>query len=287
MNIAVNHTSNAAMTFCLVLSTASTFGQSPASTEAIPFRAFTLPVIINNESVLTDSFDESCFEGNRKYVKSDKIVLAYDIKECRAKSGSTPTFFLEIADKGKTYLIKDWQTDIKPNERKSLSEIPESNKTRNRDVAVERSSQLWQKSQEELKVKLRASKVLGLTIVQASIKDESEYTEGTGLEISVQNPTEKTIKYLTFNIVGYNAVNDPVRDGNRSGSTISVKGIGPIEPNETGKYKWKYMWYTDSVQSFKIPSIAIQYMDGSTRLLRDVSSATLSRVEYSTLMDTE
>lgn len=53
-------------------------------------------------------------------------------------------------------------------------------------------------------------KPYGLSIVTWRVYDESEYTDGTGFSIDVINPTKKTIKYITLNLIGYNSVNDRV-----------------------------------------------------------------------------
>ena len=42
-----------------------------------------------------------------------------------------------------------------------------------------------------------------------------------------------------------------------------MKGVGPIKPEENGTYEYKYVWFTDLVETAKILSIKIQYMDGS------------------------
>lgn len=269
----------------MLLPIMSVSAQTMPATEGMLFRALTVPLIAKTNSTLASSLDALCFGNTSKIVRSLKLVLAFGIKECRTEYRTTHTIFIEVAEKGKTYLIEDRYTDIKPHERNVLSEIPESDRSRNRDEAIEQSVQLWTGSVDKLRTKLLATKVLGLTILQASIRNESEHTEGTGFEVSVLNPTDKTIKYLTFNVIGYNAVNDAVRDRINGGPIISVKGIGPIDPDESGSYNWKYMWHTDAVQTFKMPSITIQYMDGSTKLLKQVSAATLSKLEYSTLTD--
>lgn len=50
----------------------------------------------------------------------------------------------------------------------------------------------------------------GLIVKYARPYDMSEYTDGTGMEFSVINTSDKVIKYITFNFTGYNAVDDAV-----------------------------------------------------------------------------
>jgi hypothetical protein len=102
-------------------------------------------------------------------------------------------------------------------------------------------------------------KKIGLLISKNSIYDESEFTNGTGFQCEVVNLSDKTIKYITFSIQGYNAVNDKV-------STIKqLKGIGPITKNSSSEYTFEYVWFTDIVRSYKIVLIKLQFTDGSIK----------------------
>jgi len=123
-----------------------------------------------------------------------------------------------------------------------------------------------------LKDKLRALKFIescqkkGLLIAKRTIYDESEVTNGTGFNIDIVNLSKKTIKYITFSIQGYNAVNDKVS------AIKELKGIGPIEENQPSSYNFEYVWFTDIVTDFKLVSIKIQYMDGTIKMITDTNS---------------
>lgn len=106
----------------------------------------------------------------------------------------------------------------------------------------------------------------GLIVEQAQPYDMSEYTDGTGMEFSFLNTSDKTIKYITVNFIGYNAVDDPVSSGGRT--LLTRKGIGPIAPFETGSYEFEYVWFTDIVQYSKTRSITVQYTDGTSRTFK-------------------
>ena len=113
----------------------------------------------------------------------------------------------------------------------------------------------------------------GLVILECRPYDMSEYTEGTGMSFELLNSSNKTIKYITFNFIGYNAVDDPVTS--RGKSLITRRGIGPIGPDETASYDFEYVWFTDIVEYGKIHSITIQYKDGSTRTYSGKSVAVI------------
>lgn len=103
----------------------------------------------------------------------------------------------------------------------------------------------------------------GLNIVEWSVHDESRYTDGTGIKFEFYNPTKKTIKYITINYVGYNAVDDKVSSGGKY--TQTSKCVGPIEPGETATYEFEYVWFTDIVEYAKLVSIKVQYRDGTMK----------------------
>ncbi len=110
----------------------------------------------------------------------------------------------------------------------------------------------------------------GLAIKSWSVYDESEYTDGTGIRITFFNPTEQVIKYISISFQGYNAVDDPY------GRSVLKRCIGPIEPKETGSYRFEYVWPSDIVEYAKIRSITITYKNGTTKTIRKPSVIMLS-----------
>ncbi|NTW99661.1 MAG: hypothetical protein HGB35_07005 [Geobacteraceae bacterium] len=113
----------------------------------------------------------------------------------------------------------------------------------------------------------------GLFIYDREIYDTSEYSEGTGFKVSIFNTSNKTIKYISFSVIGYNPVKDMVR-----GRPV-VKGVGPIKPGESAVYDWEYLWFTDLVQTHKIMQIKVQYMDGSVKVYKSGDDLILSGYE--------
>lgn len=111
-------------------------------------------------------------------------------------------------------------------------------------------------------------KSYGLSIMSWGIYDESEYTDGTSFAFDLINPTKKTIKYITVNVVGYNPVNDRV--ASKGKYVQSVKCVGPIKPGVHAKYRFEYVWFTDLVENAKITSITVQYMDGSVKTISNI-----------------
>jgi hypothetical protein len=96
-----------------------------------------------------------------------------------------------------------------------------------------------------------------LAIVDFTVTGE-DYT--IGFNISVYNKGKKAIKYITFNASAFNPVNDKV-------GFKSVRGVGPIEPDESGDYEFDDMIYSKSAESISIDNIKIQYMDGTVKII--------------------
>ncbi len=102
----------------------------------------------------------------------------------------------------------------------------------------------------------------GLQLLDWELYDESDYTKGTGIKFSVSNLSKKTIKYISFTVLGINPVGDVVKAKNRLNSII-LKGVGPIEQDRAATFKFDYTWFSDLPESAEIKSIKVQFMDNS------------------------
>lgn len=90
---------------------------------------------------------------------------------------------------------------------------------------------------------------------------------GIDCRIIWKNTSEKTVKYATFIVEPYNAVNDVVfgeHDFDRDGEKI-LNVTGPVKPNAVYGYGtyWDCMWYNYSISYMRITGIEVSYMDGS------------------------
>lgn len=101
----------------------------------------------------------------------------------------------------------------------------------------------------------------GLAIKSWRVYDESEYTDGTGINITFLNPTEQIIKYISITFQGYNAVDD------KYGRPVTKRCIGPIGPKETASYQFEYVWFSDVIEYAKIRSITVTYKNGTTKTI--------------------
>lgn len=67
-------------------------------------------------------------------------------------------------------------------------------------------------------------------------------------------------------LVAYNAVGDVQRD-DIGRSSVKVKGIGPIAPDESGTYDWDELFWDDNdiIERVVPTKITITFMDGTIK----------------------
>jgi hypothetical protein len=239
-----------------------------------PGQSFMLGIVKANTE-LGKSVSRSCYLSDSKYLKSNKVHFVSGYVSCK-KYGGGEEIFYEILEGDKKFYISENNLVINSEEAEQLKQLEGDEKEAFSSRAVQAAVGARQSDLKNLLDTIKSHRKYGLTVASSSIEDESEYTEGTSFFINVANPTDKTVKYLWFTVVGYNAVGDPVRDHIRNASSITVKGVGPIVKDASGEYSFKYLWHTDLVQTYKISKIKVQYMDGSVKQIDNVKAVTLN-----------
>lgn len=218
----------------------------------------------------------NCSTKYLQEIKENEIVVITGIKECISERDSEHSKFYEVKYNDKylyldiEYLFceKDFYTII--------SDFSEKEKNEFRVFASKLAdTQRLQKAKKAIDF-LNNSAKQGILVKSWKIYDESEYSQGTSVELNYINPTKKTIKYIWTTFVGYNAVDDPIIDNLKGVKNITVKSIGPIAPNESGSYVFEYVWHTDLVSTAKITNIKVQYMDGTFKTIIDPSKIMIS-----------
>ena len=102
---------------------------------------------------------------------------------------------------------------------------------------------------------------------------------GVDVVINTINLSDKTIKYINWTVVPYNAVGDKVRGEIRRRSEASMYETGPISPYERTSGSWETIWYNYSITCMEITRLSIEYMDGSKKTYANRNSiATLMRL---------
>ena len=228
-----------------------------------------------------------CSVYSGKTLAEGTVVLISGTRICESRYPTETIPFYELSISGKTYFIQQSKVKLSDSDKARLDGMPTDSMQEYKEKAKVFSLYI---RQQKLNAALKAIKKTskhGLTLLKHRIYDTSEYTEGTGFSVSIANPTKKTIKYVSFTVIGYNSVKDPVSGGKKRGTSLTVKGVGPIEPDSSASYDWEYMWFTDLVQTHKVTSIMVEYMDGSKRTIKNMKDIKLATEHYLTMVDND
>ena len=129
-----------------------------------------------------------------------------------------------------------------------------------------------QQEEEKKQAEATAQEADRVAKLQQTIKLLKVYTSnpnsagGVDLHVAWQNLSEKTIKYISFESIPYNAVDDPVKCTIRQTSSFKGQVTGPIEPGTVygENYRWSCAWYNNTIKRAAIVGVKIDYMDGSS-----------------------
>ena len=94
---------------------------------------------------------------------------------------------------------------------------------------------------------------------------EMDTVGGCNIRIEGVNKSSKTIKYIYYNIVAFNAVDDILYSEISQEAVTRLKETGPIAPGShfgNGRY-WSGAFYNSNTEYFKLVSAEIQYTDGT------------------------
>ena len=217
----------------------------------------------NSTEEIWGGINENCFAGKvtsycfiEKEIKlfERQLLTVTDYTKCDVGSDD----FFEIYFKGSPYFVKSENLTFLDKEKsiEKLKNLDSISKSDLKTKAKKSSVDWYNLEMEKAKKLFEKCKSNGIAIIDYSLFDESEYTNGTGYRISFFNTSKKTIKYVWLTLSGYNPVKDLV-------ATKTVKCVGPIEYDTNGEYTFNYVWNTDLVETVKLANIKIQYMDGT------------------------
>lgn len=197
---------------------------------------------------------------------------------CGAKKGSSDYKAYEVVYNGKPYFVDVNNVETNPLNFEAFLNMDEEQYAKVRKASIDMGKYAHSDKIDKALKWLETTKPYGIALYKYSAYDESEYTDGTGMEFEIINTGKKTIKYVTFNFTGYNAVDDKV-------STMKTrKGIGPIKPEASGAYTFEYVWMSDIVEYSKINSIKLQFMDGTFKTITNIQAIKIPS-EYKELLE--
>jgi hypothetical protein len=240
--------------------------------------------IINEDCYVGKTITNYCTTGSDKYFLKGTTVAISGAIRCSYNETSPSTDFYEFyINLDRFFIKKDRITTLDKNVFEKIKSLNGIQQEKFKENAIYISSLMAENQKKKALNFITRSKLKGILVTNWSFYDESEFTKGIGVKIQVLNPTNKTIKYIWFTFTGYNAVGDKVIDSKR-GTNITMQGIGPIKPDETGSYSFEYVWFTDLVDDVKITSIKVQYMDGSIKIISNPKDVILPQQYYESIL---
>lgn len=232
--------------------------------------------VVTEDSYVGKDVSSYCSVGYDRNLPKKTIVLVCGTKRCTRSYSNEGTDFFLINYNKKLYYIEKEKLFLKDYTFDEINNMNEETAQKFKEYSNSMASLMYDMDVKEALNFLNSCKPYGLVVYDWEYYDESEYTDGTSARITVYNPTNKTIKYLWFNFIGYNPVGDRVVDRVNGTSIITKKGVGPIAKGETGTYEFEYLWFTDIVETAKISSIKVQYMDGTIKTINNPKTIMLS-----------
>ncbi|MCB2297077.1 hypothetical protein [Clostridium tagluense] len=132
-----------------------------------------------------------------------------------------------------------------------------------------RAEEAKQKKEADLEAKKKIDDARGMLKVISLYPSSPNSAGGVDLNIVWENSSSKIIKYITFEVVPYNAVSDAQSCSISGNSNFRGKVTGPINAGETygDNSSWECAWYNNTITSVKLVGVDITYMDGSTASL--------------------
>lgn len=101
---------------------------------------------------------------------------------------------------------------------------------------------------------------------------EPNSADGVDCRIGINNYYSDSIKYVTFTVQAYNAVNDPAEDEISGESIKKLRAVGPIEKSdELATYLFETVWYNSTIKHVKLIGVKVEYMNGDVFDITDES----------------
>jgi hypothetical protein len=217
-------------------------------------------VIKNDFACYTENMQYGCWYNSGKFLKAGESIIIAGIENC-IKDSDTTHFFKIIVDSIILYVIEE-HVATAPNIYNQINNFTSQQQLNFEQRAKYYASAIKYANLLRLSKFFKTCEKRGLQLLDWTLYDESEYTKGTGVKFDILNTGKKTIKYISFTIVGLNPVGDAVM-AKMGVYTITLKGVGPIEPDEAATFSFDYTWMSDLPETANIKSVKVQFMDNT------------------------
>lgn len=111
--------------------------------------------------------------------------------------------------------------------------------------------------------KLVREKVASLISIYSAKRRYPDAQEGVDIQITVENKSEKTIKYVVMSFYAKNRVGDIIYCKIRGAKEKKLRMTGPILSGETQRGICECYWYNSAVYYYGFSRFSIEYTDGT------------------------
>lgn len=227
--------------------------------------------VISENCFVSSEWNDYCETNTRKNLSKGDIVVICGVRRCYYSGEILHNYYEVVFDK-ETYFVDTSKVVTDKTYYEQIEDMTTERADSFKNFALSLGKALYATKLKKALAFIEGCKAKGLLITDWAPSDESDYTQGTSIRMEVLNPTKKTIKYIWFTFIGYNAVDDPIIDPKRGTKSITKQGIGPIEPDAAASYRFEYVWFTDLVSTAIISQIKVQFMDGTIKTIANPKS---------------
>lgn len=86
---------------------------------------------------------------------------------------------------------------------------------------------------------------------------------GVDVKLHIENISDKTIKYITFECYFTNRVGDFVKCDIKGAEKCIIQYVGPLNTNQWEEKTWENVFYNINTDGLSIHKCSIEYMDGT------------------------
>lgn len=245
------------LTLGVCLFTKLGFSQSP---KKLTDTSMAVGVIKTFYASYSYDLNKGCSNNFSKHINVNESVLIAGIENC-VEGKDTTHFFKIIVDSSIVY-TKEENVNTEPNIYSQLNSFTSAQLMKFQKRAIYYAKAIEYSNLLRLSNFYKICEKKGLRLLDWELYDESEYTKGTGVKFDILNTGKKTIKYISFTIIGLNPVGDAVM-AKTGVYPITLKGVGPIEPDEAATFSFDYTWMSDLPETANIKSVKVQFMDNT------------------------
>jgi len=221
---------------------------------------------------------EYCSGSSPKYLAGSPSLVIAGVKTC--SSSFNNALFYDVIYKGEHFFADTNTISLAGFTVKDFSNLNEDQKNSFIRNAERKERAFYDMKKGQLDEATGRAKRAGMLILNWGTDSENQYSNGTGAHFTIYNLGPKEIKYIYFNVKGYDTRGHRIVDNKSNRSIIELRGMGPVKPGDTRSFSFNTVWPSSLVQNPAITSLKIVYVDGSDKEVSAVEKLILDQDLY-------